>query len=88
MAVRKKGRSVVEVNGRRFVWWVHDDREVRIASEDKRFVISYHWSDPPKLAVSGPDFPGIERSEKHPVWLAPPAISYRGPAELVPQLAN
>src|SRR5690242_2742182 len=86
MAVRKKGRSNIVVNGRRFVWWVHQEREVRIASDDKRFVVSYHWHDSPRLAVSGPDFPGIEPSEKRPVWLVPPTIAYRSPAGLVRQL--
>jgi hypothetical protein len=86
MAVRKTGRSVTDVNGRRFVWWVHQEREVRIASEDKRFVISYRWFDEPKLVISGPEFPGIEPSEKRPVRLVPPAFRYRSPAGLARQL--
>jgi hypothetical protein len=86
MAVHKKGRSVIEVNGRRFVYWVHRNREVRIASEDKRFVVSYHWIDWPKFAVSGPEFPGIEPFEKRPVWLIPPAFTYRSPAGLARQV--
>jgi hypothetical protein len=86
MAIRKKGRSVIEVNGRRFVWWVHQEREVRIASEDKQFVVAYHWVGEAKLAVSGPEFPGIDPAEKRPVWLAPPAFEYRSPAALVRQV--
>jgi hypothetical protein len=59
MAVRKKGRSVIEVGGRRFVWHVHRNSHVRIASEDKRSVVSYRWAGEPAMSVSGPQFPGL-----------------------------
>jgi hypothetical protein len=88
MAIRKKGRSRIAVNGRRFVWWVHREREVRIASEDKQFVVSYHWVGDPKVAVSGPEFPGIEPTEKRPVWLAAPAFTYQSPAGLARQVID
>ena len=82
MAVRKKGRSAIEVNGRSFVWWVHRDREVRIASSDKRFVVAYRWFGDPLLTVSGQEFPGISASEPRPVFLLPPGFAYRSPAGL------
>jgi hypothetical protein len=88
MAIRKKGRSSIRVANRRYVWWVHDEREVRIASEDKRFVVSYHWTSTPRLAVSGPEFPGIEPAESRPVWLVPPTFDYRSPAGLARQVIS
>jgi hypothetical protein len=86
MAVRKKGRSVIEVNGRSFVWWVYRDREVRIASADKRFVVAFRWVGDPRLAVSGQEFPGLLPTEPRPVVLSPPAFVYRSPAGLARQV--
>jgi hypothetical protein len=84
MAARKKGRSVVEVAGRRFVWHVHRETHVRIASEDKRFVVAYRWVGEPELSVIGPEFPGASASR--PLVVRPPAFAYRGPGELARQV--
>lgn len=82
MAIRSKGRSSIEVQGRSFVWWVHDEHEVRIASEDKRFVVAYCWVGNPVVAVSGPEFPGLSSTDRRPVLLRPPAFVYRNPGGL------
>jgi hypothetical protein len=82
MAVRKKGRSVIDVDGRRFVWYVHCETHLRIASEDKAFVVSYRWAGEPELAVIGPEFAGLSPTEPRPVILRPPAFAYGSPAEL------
>jgi hypothetical protein len=86
MAVRKKGRSIIEVGGRRFVWHVHRETYLRIASEDKRFVVAYRWIGEPELSVIGPEFPGVSPSEPRPVVLRPSAFSYGSPAELARQV--
>src|SRR5262249_46366563 len=87
MGVRKKGRNKITVNGRAFVWQVlSDDTHVSIASDDKKFVVSYRWSGEPKLIVIGPEFPGIPPSEKRPVTLRPPEFDYRSPAGLARQV--
>lgn len=85
MGVRKQGRSVVEVGDRRFVWHVHRDTHVRIASEDKRFVVAYRWTDEPELSVIGPEFPRAP-SPLRPFAVRPPAFAYRGPGELARQV--
>jgi hypothetical protein len=86
MAVRKRGRTVIEVGGRRFVWHVHRETHVRIASEDKRFGVAYRWVGEPELSVSGPEFPGLSPSDPRPIVLRPPAFAYRSPAELARQV--
>ena len=80
MGVRAKGRHKITVGGRDFVWWVYNDGEsLRIASEDKRFVVAYQLyyegDARPLLRVSGPEFPGVARAAKRPVYLLPPASS-------------
>jgi hypothetical protein len=86
MAVRKRGRNVIEVNGRSFVWWVHREREVRIASNDKHFAVAFRWIGDPQLAVTGDEFPGLSPSEPRPVLLLPPTFIYRSPAGLARQV--
>lgn len=86
MAIRKKGRSVIEVGGRRFVWHVRNETHVCVASEDKRFVVAYRLIGEPELSISGPEFPGISPSTPRPVILRPPAFVYRGPGELARQV--
>ncbi|MFN3168557.1 MAG: hypothetical protein ACE37H_15970 [Phycisphaeraceae bacterium] len=77
MVVRKKGRSKFIHSGQEFVWWVDNDTFIRIASGDKALVVAYLIYDVPSdvggiLAVHGPKFPGIERTEKRPIWLVVP----------------
>lgn len=86
MAVRKKGRSILEVGGRRFVWYVHRDTYVRITSEDKRFIVAYRWVGEPELSISGQEFPRVSPSEPRPVVMRPPDFSYGSPAELARQV--
>lgn len=88
MAVRKRGCSRIEVDGRRFVWYVHDETDVRIVSEDKRFAVSYRWLGEPSLAVTGPEFPRIAPTDPRPVLTTPPAFSYSGPADLARQIVR
>src|SRR5690349_11002957 len=81
MAVRKVGRCRVTIGGRNFLWWVHGDgTSLRIASEDKRFAVAYQLYHPadnePLVRVSGPEFPGVGREEKRPVYVLPPRFDH------------
>ena len=73
MGARRKGRAAFDFHGRAFVWWVENDKYLRIASADKTFIIAYAIgrdpSDPPTIEVIGQSFPGIDRSERRPLWL-------------------
>lgn len=78
MGVRKKGRTRFECLGETFVWYF-DEWYIRIASEDKSFVIAYFmggpWGDEAHLEVHGHRFPGIERTKRRPVRvLIPEAV--------------
>ena len=86
MAVRKTGRSTVEVEGRRFVWYVHRETHVRIASEDKKFIVAYRWIGEPELSVTGQEFPRVSPSAPRPVVIRPPEFTYRSPAGLARQV--
>lgn len=79
-------RSQIEVAGRRFVWYVHGETHIRIASEDKRFVVAYRWLGEPELTVSGSEFPRLAASAPRPFVLRPPEFSYRSPAGLARQI--
>jgi len=77
MGVRKKGRSKFTHSGQEFVWWVDNDTFIRIASADKSLVVAYLISETPNdvggiLAVHGPKFPGIDQTERRPIWLIVP----------------
>ena len=73
MPARTKGRAKFDFRGRPFVWWVDGDFWLRIASLDKRFVVSYSLGraagQPPILAVHGHEFPGLEPSESRPIYV-------------------
>ena len=84
MAMRDKGRSKITVEGREFVYHVHDEVEVRVASSDKKFVVSYRWVGEPVVKVSGQEFPGLPTDR--PVMLRPPRFDYRSPSGLARQL--
>lgn len=67
MGVRKKGRTRFECLGEYFHWYC-DEYTLRIASEDKSFVItSVHWAIDPYIEIHGYRFPGIDRTVKRPV---------------------
>ncbi len=77
MGVRKKGRAKFEHSGRQFVWWVDNDTYIRIASEDKSFVVAYLLYSLPEdvgglVAVKGKQFVGLSPSDQRPVWLIVP----------------
>ena len=86
MAIRTKGRHKIRVRGRDFVWHVHKERAVRIASVDKKFVIEYLWIGKPRLRVHGQEFLGLAPTEKRPVELEPPMVTYQSPAGLARKL--
>jgi hypothetical protein len=88
MAIRKKGRAEIEVEGRTFLWYVHDEQFLRIASEDKRFVVSYRWTGSPLLAVNGPEFPGVAATQPRPAFLSPPAFGSTSPGELAHEIVR
>jgi hypothetical protein len=87
MAVRTKRLAKFEYHGRQFVWWVDSDIFLRIASADKQFVVAYVLVETesigPLLAVHGPEFLSVSRSERRPVWLAPPRFSADSMGRLV-----
>jgi hypothetical protein len=67
MAIRKKKRRTLTLNKRRFIWWLSDDPDspdvvLRVYSEDKRFIVSYHLDQPDTqrfVIVLGKEFPGL-----------------------------
>ena len=67
MPARTKGRAKLDFHGRPFIWWVDDDRYLRIASLDKKFVISATLLDDRVVEVIGSEFPGLDPSEVRPV---------------------
>jgi hypothetical protein len=64
MSVRTKGRAKFDFHGRQFVWYVAEDRYLRIASADKKYCVSYAWDYPGNLKVYGTEFPGLDASER------------------------
>jgi hypothetical protein len=75
MASRKKKRRSLTLNKRRFIWWVSDDKDaadivLRVYSEDKKFIVSYHFGQPDSqrfLIVLGREFPGLVHAGS--VWI-------------------
>lgn len=75
MAIRKKKRRRLTLNKRQFIWWVSDDKDspdavLRIFSEDKKFIVSYHLDQPDSdrfLVVLGKEFPGLVQAGS--VWI-------------------
>ena len=75
MGIRKKGRVKFTFGDRLFVWWIDNDTYLRIASDDKRFVVGFFLFDRLNLlAVHGPDFPGLETSAR-PAWFLLPNLN-------------
>jgi hypothetical protein len=78
MAARTKRRAKFDFRGRRFLWWVDDDRFLRITSLDKKFVIAYPMvtepGEPAVVEVIGSEFPGVEPSEQRPLWFIAPSL--------------
>jgi hypothetical protein len=73
--IRKKGRYKFDYNGRSFVWNFFQDVSVRIASVDKQFSVLYELiGNNCLVAVSGPEFIGIARTVRRPVWIVPPSV--------------
>jgi hypothetical protein len=57
---------MISVKGRRFGWYVLDDRELHVYSMDRRFIVTFNliWDNPfaktaPQLKVVGLEFPGV-----------------------------
>jgi hypothetical protein len=67
MAINKKKRRKITVNKRPFTWWMSEDKDspdlvLRVFSEDKKFIVSYHLNQPEAqrfLIVLGREFPGL-----------------------------
>jgi hypothetical protein len=76
MPARTKGRARFGFRGRKFLWWVDGDRYLRITSLDKKFTIAYAMEpgQPAVVEVRGPEFPGIEASERRPLRFAAPVL--------------
>jgi hypothetical protein len=79
MPARTKRRAKFNFRGRPFVWWIENDKYLRISSLDKKFVIAYpmgtHADNPDVIEVIGHEFPGIDSSEPRPIWLIVPKPS-------------
>lgn len=73
MPARTKGRARFDFQSRPFVWWIDGDRWLRIASDDKQFVVAYPLGrapdQPAVLVVHGHEFPGLEQSARRPINL-------------------
>ena len=75
MGIRKKGRAKFNFDGRVFVWWIDNEIYLRIASDDKRFVVAYLLlGETSLLAVHGPEFPGLD-DRKRPAWFTIPQLA-------------
>jgi len=83
MAIRKKGRAEFEFRGRDFVWYVGDERYLRVASEDKRFALAYRLDGDAVVKVTGPEFAGLPPSDARPVYLVPPEFEWSNVGALV-----
>jgi hypothetical protein len=90
MPARSKGRAKFDFRGRAFVWWIDGDYWLRIASEDKRFVVAYPLgraaNQPPILTVHGPEFPGLEPFHPRPIYLVIPETTGKSMGAWVDQL--
>lgn len=68
MATRTKRRAKFDFQGRPFVWWVDGDRWLRIASQDKHFVVAYPLGrapdEPAVLVVHGKEFPRLQSASR------------------------
>lgn len=80
MPARLKRRRKLQIGDRLFLFW-HDDWEMHVASEDKRFaVVVRHlyapWDQRPEgflpLKVCGPEFPALENVRTRPLLVAYP----------------
>jgi hypothetical protein len=72
MAIAKKNRRCIIVEGREFLWWIYEDLEcggvvtLSVASLDKRFFVRYAIDQPDEyrhLCVMGPEFPSLSRED-------------------------
>lgn len=70
MAIARKSRRSIEVEGREFLWWVYEELEelaaltLAVASVDKSFLVRYplHQSANTRyLSVIGREFPGLPK---------------------------
>jgi hypothetical protein len=68
MAIARKNRRSIEVEGREFLWWVYEELEelaamtLAVASADKSFLVRYPLHQPDDnrhLTVLGREFPGL-----------------------------
>jgi hypothetical protein len=70
MAVSARHRRKLEVDGRRYLWWIAEDDNspfcrllaITVASEDRRLLVRYHLGQPDELrhiTVIGPSFKGL-----------------------------
>lgn len=75
MPIATKNRRKISVTGREFIWYVSDaydsaDKVLRVASEDKKFVVNYHLGQPDDtrfLIILGKEFNGLP--EKRKGWI-------------------
>jgi hypothetical protein len=75
MGIRKKSRAKFTFDGHLFVWWIDNEIYLRVASDDKRFVVGYLLlGDSSLLAVHGPDFPGLDDNQR-PAWFTIPPLA-------------
>lgn len=91
VSARTKRRAKFDFHGRPFVWWVDNDRWLRIASLDKRFVVAFPLGravdGPTILVVHGQEFLGL-RSSTRPIYLVVPEPTGKSMGAWVEQLLN
>jgi hypothetical protein len=76
MPARTKARAKFDFGGRPFVWWIENEKYLRICSLDKKFIIAC-WlgtaPDAPEVVeITGPEFPGLSASEGRPLYVVAP----------------
>lgn len=90
MPARTTGRAKFDFRGRPFIWWIDGDRLLRIASEDKRFVVSTPLLRETEcasiLTIHGSEFLRIEPSEARPIGLEIPTFKHKSIGAWVEQL--
>lgn len=85
MAISTKGKRKININGRIFVYKIRD-WDLRIASHDRKFIVSMltfytPWTPQPKeglpMKISGNEFPGLsDQIKQRPVVILYPSLDY------------
>jgi hypothetical protein len=96
MGVRTKGRRKLDIDGRLYVWWIHEDPDgagpvLHVVSKDKKLIVMYALCQPKGedyVVVLGSEFAGAEtggvwRRFRSPSWVEDGAVSPRTVRDLI-----